>query len=77
MAKVVKKSDDPGFFSQGGKTHMFGKGHTGKVVAGQSGKDSQGSENGKWAEGGSTKMFGKGSAGHKTPEVSGKESQVG
>jgi hypothetical protein len=77
MVKVIKKSDDPGFYPQGGKTKMFGRGYTGKITPGQTGKDSQGSENGKWPEGGSTKMFGKGSAGHKTPGVSGKESQVG
>jgi hypothetical protein len=79
MAKVVKKSDDPGFFAKGGKTKMFGKGEVGKITAGQTGKDSNAPSGGgaKWAAGGSNHMFGKGSAGQKTPGVSGKESQVG
>jgi hypothetical protein len=79
MAKIVKKSDDPGFFAQGGKTKMFGKGTAGHAEDSVSGKASNSPSGGsdEWAKGGTTKMFGKGSAGHKTPGVSGKESQVG
>jgi hypothetical protein len=79
MAKVVKKSDDPGFFAQGGKTKMFGKGTAGHAEDSVSGKASNSPPGGsaKFASGGNNKMFGKGSAGHKTPGVSGKESQVG
>jgi hypothetical protein len=82
MAKFISRDNhqnkDAGFFAQGGKTKMFGKGHTGKVESGQSGKSSQGSENGEFAKGGgSNEMFGKGHAGNKVPAVSGKQSQVG
>jgi hypothetical protein len=77
MAKVVKKSDDPGFFAHGGKTKMFGKGSAGPAKPDISGKESNDLGGGEWAKGGSTKMFGKGSAGFKVPGISGKESQVG
>lgn len=85
MAKVMKRSDDPGFFPQGGKTKMFGKGHASPAMDSVSGKPNQGSDTGKSAGegvkmaegGGSNRMFGKGHAGHKVAGVSGKESQVG
>lgn len=85
MAKVIKRAEDPGFFAQGGKTKMFGKGHSSPMPDSVSGKQNQGSDSGKSAGegvkvaegGGSNRMFGKGHAGHKVPGVSGKESQVG
>lgn len=77
MAKVLSKSEDAGFFAQGGKTKMFGKGTAHKAIAGQSDKDDNGGNGDKWACGGNTKMFGKGNAGHKVPGISGKADQNG
>lgn len=85
MAKIVKRSEDPGFFPQGGRTKMFSKGHASAMPDSVSGKQNQGSDDGQSAGegvkvakgGGSNRMFGKGHAGHKTAGVSGKESQVG
>jgi hypothetical protein len=78
VAHVTKRSDDPGFFAHGGKTKMFGKGHTGESEAGVSGKASNEAGGGeKYACGGSTKMFGKGHAGLRTPGISGKPDQNG
>jgi len=92
MAKFESRSERPDFFAQGGSGHMFDKGHASCSEAGQSGKSSQGANEGqsaqqgehegyakgiKFPEGGSDHMFGKGSAGKKVPGISGKASQVG
>ena len=74
MGKVIKSSDSPGFFAQGGKGKMFGKGGAGKVSPGQSGKESNAppGSSAKFAEGGSGKMFGKQSANKMPSGQSGK-----
>jgi hypothetical protein len=92
MTKMEKRSESPGFFAKGGSGKMFGKGTTGEVAPGVSGKQSQGTKEGekpdrndaegygsgfRFAEGGSGKMFGKGSAGKKIAGISGKASQEG
>lgn len=92
MPKVMKRSESPDFFAQGGKTKMFGKGHTGRAPAGVAGKQSQAGGDGEgpdenmaegygkgfeFAEGGSGGMFGKGHAGKKVPGISGKATQEG
>jgi hypothetical protein len=73
----MSRSDDPGFFGQGGKTKMFERGTAHDVEPGVSGKARNGGSDKKWPEGGRGKMFGKGHAGHKEPGISGKASQVG
>lgn len=85
MAKFIKNKDahlkeDKGFFSQGGKTSMFGKGDSHAAEEGVSGKSSNsGGKGGKdeFAKGGNHAMFGKGHAGHKEPAISGKANQNG
>jgi len=77
MPKVKSRSDDPGFFGQGGKTKMFGRGTSSPAEPGQSGKSSNSGKDEKWPEGGKSRMFGKGRAGHAVPGQSGKSSQVG
>jgi hypothetical protein len=79
MPKVISSGDRPGFFAQGGKTKMFGKGTAGEAAEGVSGKESNSPAGGgdKFAKGGSGHMFGKGSAGKKVPGISGKATQEG
>jgi hypothetical protein len=79
MGRVISSGDKPGFFAQGGKTKMFGKGTAGEATEGVSGKESNSPSGGsdKWASGGKGKMFGKGSAGKKVPGISGKATQEG
>ena len=74
MGKVIKKSDNPGFFAQGGKTKMFGERHAGPQTPGQSATMTTG-DGGKFAVGGKTKMFGKGHANQAPSGVSIKSSQ--
>lgn len=73
-SKVIKRSDNPDFFAQGGKTGMFGPQHAGPQKSGGSSQDKAG-DGGKFAAGGSGKMFGKGSAKPALAGQSGKESQ--
>jgi hypothetical protein len=79
MGKVISSGDKPGFFAQGGKTKMFGKGTAGDAAEGVSGKESNSPAGGsaKFASGGKTGMFGKGQAGKKVPGISGKATQSG
>jgi len=77
MAKIEKRSENPGFFAQGGNGKMFEKGGANPMPSGQSGKESQGGAGAKFASGGSGKMFDKGHAGKKVPGMSGKETQSG
>ena len=82
MAKVIKNKNDkqdsdPGFFAQGGKTKMFGKGTSFEAKEGVSGKPTNAegavaSET--FLQGGHGKMFGKGHANMKVPGISGKAS---
>lgn len=75
MGKVTKKSDNPGFFAQGGKGHMFGKGGAAEAPAGQSAQTNQPGVGGKFAVGGKGHMFGKGHAGPMPAGQSSKSSQ--
>ena len=77
MAKVVSRSDDPGFFTKGGRTKMFERGTSSPAESGISGKASQKGKDAKWPTGGKGRMFGKGRSGHAQPGISGKASQVG
>jgi hypothetical protein len=75
MGKVLKKSANPGFFAQGGKTHMFGKGGADEAPSGQSAPTSKPGPGAKFAAGGKGHMFGKGHANEMTPGQSAKSSQ--
>lgn len=77
MAKVVSRSDDPGFYPKGGHGKMFERGTAHPAESSVSGKSKNGGEDKRWPEGGRGKMFGKGHAGHKEPAISGKATQVG
>ncbi len=70
-SKITKSSDNPGFFAQGGKGHMFGKQRAGAQGPGVTSHDPQGKDQ-KFAEGGKGRMFGKQTAGTVTPGQTGK-----
>ena len=70
-SKIKKSADNPGFFAQGGKGHMFGKQRASQQGPGITSHDPQGSDQ-KFASGGKGKMFGKQSASPAKPNQIGK-----